>query len=214
MPELRHAHAQVMYRDHSYHAIPTYASHLADLAASPHAIVAEDRVIQFPFVAGSGPNEKTEEDLKNQQRKREEATKRLKEQAARQRQEKVRPVPPPPPAHAVWSSLVCRTCTDSSTLSCLPRPHSRRQLERQQEELTAFTALNEARGTVSKPEYDQKLKAAGFSSVADLEDYLKKLEKSLTRARNRELGIDDSENKVRAGVFFSFRSSMPLRPRY
>lgn len=71
------------------------------------------------------------------------------------------------------------------------------QLERQQEELTAFTALSEARGTVSKAEYDQKLKAAGFSSIPDLEDYLKKLEKSLTRARNRELGIDDSENKVR-----------------
>lgn len=146
----------VMYRDHSYHATPTYASHLAHLASSPHAIVAEDRTVQFPFVAGSGSHEKTEEDLKNQLRKREEATKRLKEQAARQRQEK---------------------------------------LERQQEELTAFTALSEARGTVSKAEYDQKLEAAGFSSIPDLEDYLKKLEKSLTRARNRELGIDDSENK-------------------
>lgn len=77
-------------------------------------------------------------------------------------------------------------------------PSSRAQLERQQEELTAFTALSEARGTVSKAEYDQKLEAAGFSSIPDLEDYLKKLEKSLTRARNRELGIDDSENKVRA----------------
>lgn len=64
--------------------------------------------------------------------------------------------------------------------------------------MTAFTALSEARGTVSKAEYDQKLKAAGFSSIPDLEDYLKKLEKSLTRARNRELGIDDSENKVSA----------------
>lgn len=79
-----------MYRDHSYHATPTYASHLAHLASSPHAIVAEDRTVQFPFVAGSGSHEKTEEDLKNQLRKREEATKRLKEQAARQRQEKVR----------------------------------------------------------------------------------------------------------------------------
>ena len=79
-----------MYRDHSYHANPTYASHLAHLASSPHAIVAEDRTVQFPFVAGAGSHEKNEEDLKNQQRKREEATKRLKEQAARQRQEKVR----------------------------------------------------------------------------------------------------------------------------
>ncbi|POY73163.1 hypothetical protein BMF94_3793 [Rhodotorula taiwanensis] len=146
----------VMYRDHSYHAVPSYASHLARLASSPQVIVAEDRTIQFPFVAGMGAQEKTAADLEAQQKRREEATKRLKEQAARQRQEK---------------------------------------LERQQEELVAFTELHEARGTVSKLEYDQKLRAAGFSSLPDLEDYLKKLEKSLTRARNRELGIDESENK-------------------
>ncbi|BGP57001.1 hypothetical protein JCM8202_004564 [Rhodotorula sphaerocarpa] len=146
----------IMYRDHSYHAAPSYAAHLADLASSPQALVAEDRTVQFPFVAGVGSTEKTEEELENQKRKREEATKRLKEQAARQRQEK---------------------------------------LERHQEELVAFTELHEARGTVTKVEYDQKLRAAGFSSLADLEDYLKKIEKSLTRARNRELGIDDSENK-------------------
>lgn len=86
------------------------------------------------------------------------------------------------------------------------------QLERQQEELTAFTALSEARGTVSKAEYDQKLKAAGFSSIPDLEDYLKKLEKSLTRARNRELGIDDSENKVRAPFVLLIRRGRNLTP--
>lgn len=60
---------------------------------------------------------------------------------------------------------------------------------------------------MTKVEYDQKLRAAGFSSLADLEDYLKKIEKSLTRARNRELGIDDSENKVR----FSLRLRNNLR---
>lgn len=82
---------QIMYRDHSYHAAPSYAAHLADLASSPQALVAEDRTVQFPFVAGVGSTEKTEEELENQKRKREEATKRLKEQAARQRQEKVSP---------------------------------------------------------------------------------------------------------------------------
>lgn len=70
------------------------------------------------------------------------------------------------------------------------------QLERQQEELVAFTALQEARPTTSKVDYERRLKDAGFSSSADLDDYLKKLNKSLTRARNRELGIEE-ENKVR-----------------
>ncbi|GAA5840624.1 hypothetical protein JCM9279_007385 [Rhodotorula babjevae] len=68
------------------------------------------------------------------------------------------------------------------------------KLERQQEELVAFTALQEARPTTSKVDYERRLKDAGFSSSADLDDYLKKLNKSLTRARNRELGIEE-ENK-------------------
>ncbi|GJN92559.1 hypothetical protein Rhopal_005589-T1 [Rhodotorula paludigena] len=146
--------SSLIYREHSYHALPSYASHLGTLSSSSHALVAHDRVVQFPFVSVQ-ENEKTEEEIQRQRDKRAEATRRLKEQAAKQRQEK---------------------------------------LERQQEELTAFTALQDARATVPRAEYEQRLADAGFSSSADLDDYLKKLQKSLTRARNRELGIEE-ENK-------------------
>lgn len=82
---------QIIYREHCYHALPSYASVLADLAASPHNLVAQDRIIQFPFIPTTA-NEQTEEDLERQKRKREEATQRLRETAAKQRQEKVRPL--------------------------------------------------------------------------------------------------------------------------
>ncbi|BGP26386.1 actin-related protein 5 [Rhodotorula toruloides] len=147
--------SSIIYREHCYHALPSYASLLTELAASPHNLVAQDRIIQFPFVPTTA-NEQTEEDLERQKRKREEATQRLRETAAKQRQEK---------------------------------------LERQQEEMIAFTELRDARATTSKPDYERRLKDAGFSSTSDLEDYLKKLDKSLTRARNKELGIDEQENK-------------------
>ncbi|BGP34011.1 Actin-related protein 5 [Rhodotorula toruloides] len=147
--------SSIIYREHCYHALPSYASVLADLAASPHNLVAQDRIIQFPFIPTTA-NEQTEEDLERQKRKREEATQRLRETAAKQRQEK---------------------------------------LERQQEEMIAFTELRDARTTTSKPDYERRLKDAGFSSTSDLEEYLKKLDKSLTRARNKELGIEEQENK-------------------
>ncbi|GAA5828929.1 hypothetical protein JCM3770_003524, partial [Rhodotorula araucariae] len=143
----------IIYREHCYHATPSYASALDGLQ-TPHDIVAADRIVQFPFVAVQA-HEQTEEEARAQAEKRAEATRRLKETAARQRQEK---------------------------------------LERQQEELVAFTALQEARATTPKADYERRLKDAGFSSAADLDDYLKKLDKSLTRARNRELGIEE-ENK-------------------
>lgn len=85
------------------------------------------------------------------------------------------------------------------------------QLERQQEELVAFTALQEARPTTSKVDYERRLKDAGFSSSADLDDYLKKLNKSLTRARNRELGIEE-ENKVRPAASSDPFLALPLSP--
>ena len=40
------------------------------------------------------------------------------------------------------------------------------------------------------------MKEFGFDSVQDLDEYLKKIEKSLTRARNKELGIEEVESKV------------------
>jgi len=40
------------------------------------------------------------------------------------------------------------------------------------------------------------LKEFGFDSIEDLDEYLKKIEKSLIRARNKELGIEQVESKV------------------
>jgi actin-related protein 5 len=34
-------------------------------------------------------------------------------------------------------------------------------------------------------------------STEDLDEYLKKIEKSLQKARNKELGVDENEGKVR-----------------
>jgi actin-related protein 5 len=41
----------------------------------------------------------------------------------------------------------------------------------------------------------KRLKDAGFSSTEDLDVYLKKIEDSLKRARNKELGVDENEDK-------------------
>jgi actin-related protein 5 len=76
--------------------------------------------------------------------------------------------------------------------------------------MIAFTELRDARATTSKPDYERRLKDAGFSSTSDLEDYLKKLDKTLTRARNKELGIDEQENKVRLLDFSSRRLPQKL----
>ncbi|GAA6061978.1 hypothetical protein JCM10212_005222 [Sporobolomyces blumeae] len=69
------------------------------------------------------------------------------------------------------------------------------KMERQQEELVVFGELKAQQAGMSKADFAKKLKDYGFSSIEDLDEYLKKTEKSLTRARNKELGIDETENK-------------------
>jgi flagellar basal body-associated protein FliL len=76
-----------MYRQHCYHAPSPYLSSLHALS-TPTAIVAHDRILQFPFVS-SNANEATEEELERRAKKREEATNRLREHAAKQREEKL-----------------------------------------------------------------------------------------------------------------------------
>lgn len=85
---------QLIYRNHSYHATPSYASTLSTLT-TPRALVDLDRIVQFPYVAVQA-HEQTEEEARAQMEKRAEATRRLKETAARQRSEKVRPAGPLP----------------------------------------------------------------------------------------------------------------------
>lgn len=42
----------------------------------------------------------------------------------------------------------------------------------------------------------KRLAEYGFTSSEDLDQYLKKIDKSLTRARNKDLGIIEEDNKV------------------
>ncbi|GAA6012257.1 hypothetical protein JCM10207_002780 [Rhodosporidiobolus poonsookiae] len=143
----------LIYRAHCYHSAYPYSSSLERLK-SAHAIVGEDRIVQFPFASALG-HEVTEEDIARREQRRKEAVERLKEQGKKQREEK---------------------------------------LERHQSELVAFSELRDLRPTLPKPEYERRLAEAGFESTKDLEDYLKKIEKSVTRARNKELGIEE-DNK-------------------
>ncbi|GAA5940758.1 uncharacterized protein JCM15063_006353 [Sporobolomyces koalae] len=147
--------SSIMYRDHCYNAVPDYQTLNRHLARDPKHIVAQDRIIQFPFTS-TVVEEKTEEELQKLSDRKKEAARRLQEQAAKQRAEK---------------------------------------MERQQEEMTVFGELKASQATLKKADYEKKLKEYGFSSPEDLDEYLKKIEKSLTKARNKELGIDENENK-------------------
>lgn len=42
----------------------------------------------------------------------------------------------------------------------------------------------------------KRLKDAGFTSTEDLDEYCAKIEKSLQRARNKDLGIEENDSKV------------------
>ncbi|KAK4704497.1 actin-related protein 5, partial [Phenoliferia sp. Uapishka_3] len=81
------------------------------------------------------------------------------------------------------------------------------KLVRSEEELSAFSELRKSKGVGKKVDYDKRLKAAGFDNTDDLDAYLKKLEKTLQRARNKELGIDENEGKVRPPPFSSLPPS-------
>ncbi|ORY89031.1 hypothetical protein BCR35DRAFT_262595 [Leucosporidium creatinivorum] len=69
------------------------------------------------------------------------------------------------------------------------------KMVRQEEELIAFAELKASRGTGRKADYEKRLKEAGFTSTEDLDEYCTKIEKSLQRARNKDLGIEENEGK-------------------
>lgn len=72
------------------------------------------------------------------------------------------------------------------------------KLVRFEQEIVEYTALKQERAALKKHDFERKLKAAGFATVEELDEYLVKIERSLRRARNKELGIDENEGKVRA----------------
>ncbi|RUP49740.1 hypothetical protein BC936DRAFT_141645 [Jimgerdemannia flammicorona] len=146
--------AQQLVHDHCHFA-EDYMKHLKEFE-NRETFVERDRIIQFPFVAPV-IEEKTEEDLARQAARKEEATRRLREAAAKTRLDK---------------------------------------LIIQEQEFEAFTQLKGAKQTEKKSEWVARLKSHGFKDEADLDDVLKKLETSIKRARNKELGIEETEEKV------------------
>ncbi|KAG2230003.1 hypothetical protein BDF21DRAFT_422391 [Thamnidium elegans] len=64
-----------------------------------------------------------------------------------------------------------------------------------EEQMEAFTNLKNLKGSIKKVEWIAQLKEAGFKDEADLDDTIKQLDVAIQRARNKELGIEEVEEK-------------------
>ncbi|ORX45297.1 actin-like ATPase domain-containing protein [Hesseltinella vesiculosa] len=145
--------AQQLVHDHVY-VSANYQQTLKEIE-NRDSFPTFDRLIQFPFVAPV-IEEKSEEELRLQAAKKEEASRRLREAAAKTRLEK---------------------------------------LMTRERELEAFTNLKSAKTVLKKAVWLAQLKETGFTDEADLDDTIKQVEAAIQKARNKELGIDDSEEK-------------------
>ncbi|KAI9267470.1 hypothetical protein BY458DRAFT_437209 [Sporodiniella umbellata] len=70
------------------------------------------------------------------------------------------------------------------------------KLVAREEQYEAFTSLKESKGKVKKADWATQLKELGFKDEADLDDTIKQLDSAIKRARNKELGIEEAEEKV------------------
>ncbi|CAO3678210.1 unnamed protein product [Rhizopus stolonifer] len=64
-----------------------------------------------------------------------------------------------------------------------------------EEQYEAFTSMKESKGKVKKADWLAQLKELGFKDEADLDDTIKQLDDAIQRARNKELGIEEAEEK-------------------
>jgi actin-related protein 5 len=156
----------IIYREHCYNSIPDYTSQIKLLQKDVRNIVSLDRIIQFPF-NNNTPNNNGEGGGVEEKNEEE-----LVKQSEKRKEA-------------------------SKRLQEQAAKQRQEKLERQQEEFKVFGQLKQSisSNTQSSGEIETKLEEFGFSSIKDLDDYLNKLEKSLTRARNKELGIDENEQK-------------------
>ncbi|CDS05618.1 hypothetical protein LRAMOSA08146 [Lichtheimia ramosa] len=69
------------------------------------------------------------------------------------------------------------------------------KLVRREQEFEAFTELKNSRSIMNKKEWLARLKEAGFKDEADLDDTIKQTDAAIQRARNKELGIEENEEK-------------------
>ncbi|KAG2183609.1 hypothetical protein INT43_006617 [Umbelopsis isabellina] len=69
------------------------------------------------------------------------------------------------------------------------------KLVQREQQHEAFTQLKELKRTTKKADWLSQLKESGFENEADLDATIKKLEEGIQRARNKELGIDEHDDK-------------------
>lgn len=69
------------------------------------------------------------------------------------------------------------------------------KLVAREQQYEAFTNLKAIKGSIKKTEWTAQLKEAGFKDEADLDDTIKQLDVAIQRARNKELGIEEVEEK-------------------
>ncbi|KAI9317058.1 hypothetical protein BX666DRAFT_1857734 [Dichotomocladium elegans] len=69
------------------------------------------------------------------------------------------------------------------------------KLVAREQEHEAFTELKNSKAIMTKKDWMARLKEAGFKDEMDLDDTIKTIEDAIQRARNKELGIDENEEK-------------------
>ncbi|KAI8075401.1 uncharacterized protein B0P05DRAFT_580053 [Gilbertella persicaria] len=69
------------------------------------------------------------------------------------------------------------------------------KLVAREQQYEAFTNLKNMKGTIKKTDWLAQIKEAGFKDEADLDDTIGQLDKAIQRARNKELGIEEVEEK-------------------
>ncbi|KAI7871446.1 hypothetical protein BDF14DRAFT_1760896 [Spinellus fusiger] len=69
------------------------------------------------------------------------------------------------------------------------------KLVKREQEFEAFNLLKTQKDMMKKTEWQIQLRGAGFKDEADLDETIKQVDSQIQRARNKELGIDENEEK-------------------
>ncbi|GAA98900.1 hypothetical protein E5Q_05588 [Mixia osmundae IAM 14324] len=73
--------------------------------------------------------------------------------------------------------------------------HRLEKLVQKEADLASFLELRQLGQTMPKKDYQRALEAQSFSDTAELDEEIKKIEATLQRARNKDMGIDPDEGK-------------------
>ncbi|CAG8761862.1 26539_t:CDS:10, partial [Dentiscutata erythropus] len=148
----------------------------------PNKFAEKDRIIQFPYVPPA--NEKSEEELARAEERRQEQARRLKEQAAKLRHQKVC-------IHqelCVYLKVKLQKYNESNF-------NFFNKLKDLENTLEFYMEIKTSKSSMKKAEFIAKLKENRISDEAELDEIIQKTEKSVQRARNKLLGIEEVEIK-------------------